>query len=300
MSNLTPIESLKHSIKALESQFKMALPSHVSTDRFIRTVLTAIQQNPDLVQADRNSLFAACMKAASQGLQLDGKESALVTFKRKDGTVQVQYMPMLAGLLKLVRNSGELSSITSQIIYEKDKFKYWVDSDGEHLNHEPNMFVDRGQVIGCYALAKTKDDAVYIEVLTMDEINAVRSVSRSKDSGPWAGAFKHEMYKKTALRRLIKRLPVSTDLDNAIRVDDETYDLTPEMQQEEQVLQEKTVQPTSRLEKLIGNQTPDETLVVEKFNVDEDEVKARVKDLPHVKQKPFNHAPGADNGEVPL
>ncbi len=222
MSNITPIESLKHSIKALESQFKMALPSHVSTDRFIRTVLTAIQQTPDIVQADRNSLFAACMKAASQGLQLDGKEAALVTFKRKDDTIQVQYMPMLSGLLKLVRNSGELSSITSQIIYEKDKFKYWVDSDGEHLNHEPNMFIDRGQVIGCYALAKTKDNAVYIEVLTMDEINAVKNVSRSKDKGPWAGAFKHEMYKKTALRRLIKRLPVSTDLDGALRADSES------------------------------------------------------------------------------
>jgi recombination protein RecT len=297
MSNITPIESLKHSIKALESQFKMALPSHVSTDRFIRTVLTAIQQTPDLVQADRNSLFGACMKAASQGLQLDGKEAALVTFRSKDG-VKVQYMPMLSGLLKLVRNSGELSSITSQIIYEKDK--YWVDSDGEHLNHEPNMFVDRGTVIGCYALAKTKDNAVYIEVLTMDEINAVRSVSRSKDSGPWAGAFKHEMYKKTALRRLIKRLPVSTDLDGVLKADDETYDLTPEMQQEEQAPQEKTVQSTSRLEKLIGNQTADETLVVEKFDVNEDEVKARAKDLPHVKQKPFNHAPGADNSEVPI
>jgi recombination protein RecT len=293
VSNITPVESLKHSIKALESQFKMALPSHVSTDRFIRTVLTAIQQTPDLVQADRNSLFGACMKAASQGLQLDGKEAALVTFRSRDG-VKVQYMAMLSGLLKLVRNSGELSSITSQIIYEKDKFKYWVDSDGEHLNHEPNMFVDRGTVIGCYALAKTKDNAVYIEVLTMDEINAVRSVSRSKDSGPWAGAFKHEMYKKTALRRLIKRLPVSTDLDGVLKADDETYDLTPEIQQEEQAPQEKVVQPTSRLEKLIGNQTEPELIV------DEDEVKARAKDLPQVKQKPFNHAPNADNGEIPL
>lgn len=296
MSNITPIESLKHSIKALESQFKMALPSHVSTDRFIRTVLTAIQQTPDLVKADRQSLFAACMKCASTGLIPDGKEAGLAVF----GTT-VQFMPMISGLLKLVRNSGELSSITSQIIYEKDIFKYWVDSDGEHLNHEPNMFIDRGQVIGCYALAKTKDNAVYIEVMTMNEINAVKNVSRSKDKGPWAGAFKHEMYKKTALRRLIKRLPVSTDLDGVLKADDETYDLTPEIQEADQfIAQQKSEQPTSRLEKLIGNQTADETLVVEKFDVNEDEVKARAKDLPHVKQKPFNHAPGADNGEIPL
>jgi recombination protein RecT len=198
-------------------------------------------------------------------------------------------MPMLSGLLKLVRNSGELLSITSQIIYEKDVFKYWVDSDGEHLNHEPQMFSDRGNVIGAYALAKTKDSAVYIEVMTMNEISAVRNVSRSKDSGPWAGPFKHEMYKKSVLRRLIKRLPVSTDLDSVIKADDEDYAFDETDVSPDPISQQA---PTSRLEKLIG----------EDIHTDEAEVIVsgpQVEPSPSVKQKPINHAPGANN-EVPL
>jgi recombination protein RecT len=281
---IAPIDSLRHSIKALEPQFKMALPSHVSVEKFTRTIMTAVQQNQDLVKADRNSLFAACLRSASTGLLPDGKESALVMFGDK-----AQFMPMLQGMLKLVRNSGELLSITSQIIYEKDVFKYWVDSDGEHLNHEPQMFSDRGNVIGAYALAKTKDLAVYIEVMTMNEIDAVRNVSRSKNNGPWAGPFKHEMYKKSVLRRLIKRLPVSTDLDSVIKADDEDYAFDETDVSPDPISQQA---PTSRLEKLIG----------EDIHTDEAEVIVsgpQVEPSPSVKQKPINHAPGANN-EVPL
>ena len=75
-------------------------------------------------------------------------------------------MSMVGGILKKVRNSGELSSITAQIVYENDEFNYYIDADGEHISHRPNMFGDRGKRIGAYALAKTKDGAIYVEVMT--------------------------------------------------------------------------------------------------------------------------------------
>jgi recombination protein RecT len=204
----------------MSPEFQKALPPHVSVDKFIRTLVTAVQNNESLLRADRKSLYSAAMKAAADGLLPDGKEAALVQFKDS-----VSYMPMTAGILKKVRNSGELSSITAQIVHKNDRFKYWVDADGEHLEHEPNFFSDRGPAIGVYALAKTKDGAVYIEVLTEQQVSAIRSVSRSKDSGPWAGPFADEMKKKSAIRRLSKRLPMSSDLSMTIERDDELYDL---------------------------------------------------------------------------
>jgi recombination protein RecT len=161
------------------------------------------------------------MKAAQAGLLPDGREAALVMFGEK-----VQYMPMIAGILKLVRNSGELSSISSQIVHKNDPFEFFVDGDGEHLKHTPLIFGDRGEKIGVYALAKTKDGAVYIEVMTKDQVMAVKGVSRSKN-GPWSGPFADEMWRKTVVRRLSKRLPMSTDLEQALHVDDEMYDLKP-------------------------------------------------------------------------
>ena len=219
---LAPIEQVRNSLKLMEPQFKMALPSHISPDKFTRVVMTSIQQNPNLLNADRSSLFSACMKSAADGLLPDSKHAAMVMFKDK-----VQYMPMVAGLLKLVRQSGEIQSITTQIVYERDNFKYWVNQDGENLIHEPSFFHDNGKEIGAYALARTKDGGVYIEVMTEKQINDVRNVSRSKDSGPWSGPFRLEMWKKTVLRRLIKRLPVSTDIDQVILNDDDNYEIQP-------------------------------------------------------------------------
>ena len=245
---LTTIDALKRDINSLGPQFKAALPAHIPHEKFVRVLMTALSQNPALAQADRNSLFAACMTAAQQVLLPDGREGAIVTFRTKDG-VKAQFLSMLAGVLKKIRNSGELQSISAQMIYKNDKFKYWVDSDGEHLEHEPNLFSDRGEPLGVYAIAKTKDGGVYIEVLTNKQINDVRNVSKSKDSGPWAGAFAEEMAKKSALRRLSKRLPMSTDIDRDLS-DDDDY-AQPVVQDEAPVQAAPVVEKKSRLDNII-------------------------------------------------
>jgi recombination protein RecT len=272
---LTPVEAMKKDLTAMQPQFQMALPNHIPVEKFLRVTQTAIQTNPKLMTADKRSLFGACMKSAQDGLLPDGREAALVTFRSKDGGDTVQYMPMVAGILKKVRNSGELASITSQLVYEKDNFRYWVDADGEHLTHEPNLFDDRGKIIGVYALAKTKDGAVYIEVLTKDQVDAVRNASRSKDSGPWSGPFAHEMWKKTAIRRLSKRLPMSTDLDQVIRADDADVELPPPQEEKVeavQVEQEKPARKTKprKLEQLVEDDI--EQPVAEAVIVDDNEV----------------------------
>lgn len=203
---LAPIDEVKKNISVLTPQFKAALPPHVSVEKFVRTVLTAVQTTPALVSANRQSLYSAAMKCASAGLLPDGKEAALVPFGQ-----EVTHIPMVMGLLKQVRNSGELSSITAQLIYANDKFSYKIDSDGEHLEHEPLLFGDRGELLGVYALAKLKDGAVYVEVLTAKQVADIRNVSKAKNGPAWSGAFVSEMWKKSAIRRLCKRLPISTD-----------------------------------------------------------------------------------------
>ncbi len=218
-NEVTVIDQVRGQLEKMAPQFAMALPPQVPLDRFVRVTMTAIQNSPDLLGADRRSLFGACMKAAQDGLLPDGREAALVIFGEK-----VQYMPMMGGILKKVRNSGELSSITAQIVKANDSFRYFVDSDGEHIEHEPLVFGDRGDMVGAYALAKTKDGSIYVETMRKDDIDKVRAVSRAKNNGPWVTWYE-EMAKKTVMRRLSKRLPMSTDLDTVIRRDDDMYDL---------------------------------------------------------------------------
>ena len=223
--------TIAQEVAKMQAQFQAALPAHVPAEKFVRVVMTAINGNPDLQNADRRSLLEAAMKAAQDGLIPDGRESAFVVFNTNAGTKQqprwikkVQYMPMVWGIAKKIRNSGELESLTANVVYEHDSFEYRL-GDDEQILHSPKMLGSRGKPIGAYAIIKTKAGGIYREVMNEEEINAVRDISKAKDSGPWSGPFFTEMWRKTVLRRLAKRVPMSTDNEALMQRDDELYDL---------------------------------------------------------------------------
>jgi recombination protein RecT len=207
----SPEGKLRAQLAAMTPQFAMALPSHIKPEKFQRVVMTVVQQSPDLLNADRRSLLGACIKCASDGLVPDGREAAIVVFKGRP-----QYMPMVAGLLKRARNSGDIASVTAQVVYEKDRF-VWKPSEDRPIEHEvPSLVEDRGKPVGAYALARLKDGSIVCEVVPMTEIEKIRNVSRAKDSGPWV-QWKEEMMRKSAFRRLAKWLPM--DSEDADRIE---------------------------------------------------------------------------------
>lgn len=205
-------------VQRMENQFALALPEHVSPERFVRVVITAVRSNPDLMKADRESVLSAAMKCAQDGLLPDGREAALVVYGNK-----ASYLPMIAGVLTKVRRSGELLTIAAHVVYEHDAFTY-VLGDDEKIEHQPLLDGPRGKPIAVYAVAKTKDGGVYREVMSIEEVTQVRNVSRAKNNGPWVQWW-GEMARKTVLRRLAKRLPMSTDLQQVFSRDDDHYDL---------------------------------------------------------------------------
>jgi len=242
-TQLPAIDVVRQTIEAMEPQFVMALPPQINPKKFIRTTITAVQMNQDLLACDRRSLLGSCMKAAQDGLLIDGREAALVIFNVK-GTPHAQYMPMIGGLLKKLRNSGELASISANVAYTNDEFRYEL-GDEERIVHNPKMGGPRGEPIAAYAIARTKDGAIYREVMSVEEIEQVRSVSRAAKNGPWV-TWWGEMARKTVLRRLMKRLPSSADIDAVLENDNETNDLT-------QVETPRvTESPVSRLRAAIG------------------------------------------------
>lgn len=219
---VTAKQEKKLEIRAVETELKMlrsrlidALPAHIPVQLFTATVLTACAVEPKLLTCDRHSLFLSALKAARDGLLPDGREAALVPFRDGDSGGQVvTYIPMYAGLLKKVRNSGELASLTANAIYENDKFEYTL-GDDEKIVHVPAR-TSRGKLVGAYAIAKTKDGGIYRRVLMAEDIEQIKKFSKAK-KGPWHGTFESEMWVKTAIRRLAKILPQSTDIDHYLQ-----------------------------------------------------------------------------------
>lgn len=216
-------------LKRMEPEFALALPSNVTPQKFIRVVRTALQNAPELLGARRATLYAAAMKCAQDGLIPDGKEAALVVYgsKKEDGG-EVAYMPMVAGLCKKARNSGEISTIDAVVVYEKDKYNAWTDENGPHFKHERARVGDRGKPILTFSYARTKDGGLYFEEIDEAQMLAIENAAPAAKS-PWKGPFKDEMRRKSAIRRLAKyRLPSSADMEQTIEADDVLFKGEPE------------------------------------------------------------------------
>ena len=219
---VNPLDTLRSQLERRSDELKRALPTHIPPERFIRVVQTAAQLNPDLLTVNRTSLWNSCLRAAQDGLLPDGREGVILPYRdNKTQTTNAQWQPMVYGILKRFRNSGQFKSIAAGIVHEHDQFKYWIDERGEHMEHVPGD--DGGKPVKAYAVALTKDGGSMIKVMSVPEIEKRRAVSKAKD-GPMWREWWDEAAMKTVLRNLAKRLPSSSDLDDLIRRDDELYD----------------------------------------------------------------------------
>lgn len=212
------------------SEYEPALPAHITPERFQRVVVTAVNLNPDLLKADRRSLLNAAARAASDGLLPDGRDGALVIFNTKEKVggqetwiKKVQWMPMVAGIIKKARQSGEISALGARIVYSKEieegRFTHKVVDGVPKVDHDPILWGERGAKVLVYSFVRFKDGSVDFEFLHADDVAKIRAVSKAK-FGPWFD-WEEEMWKKTAIRRHAKRLPVSSELFDAISQDDE-------------------------------------------------------------------------------
>jgi recombination protein RecT len=229
---------------------KITLPQHISMEAFENVVFSATIQNPDLLKADRESLFLACLKAAQDGLLPNGRDAALVTFntsvKQGGDWVQkklVQYMPMVAGLRsKILRavnqKDGEplVRAIQVGVVYKVEAdngyFHYELGTDPP-VRHRPILEITAEEatdenIVAAYSVAFFADGTQSAEVMRRFEIDKVRQCSQTgavgktvkfgKDKGkpippkgPWVDWFP-EMAKKTVLRRHSKVLPMAGDV----------------------------------------------------------------------------------------
>lgn len=230
---ITVVQQTIQTLQHMRPKLAQVLPPQIDVDKFIRTASGAIQNNPELAESNKSSLFLACQRAAQDGLIIDGREAALVLFNKKSGNKwekHAQYMPMVAGILKKARNSGEISTINAYTVGTEDGFEYTLGIE-PHIHHVPNLDAEENPLRLTYAVAKLKDGAIQLEVMTKAQIEKVRRSSKSgshKETGEPIGIWKawyDEMARKTVLRRLCKYLPSSTDLDGVLAASDEQFDI---------------------------------------------------------------------------
>ena len=199
---------------AAKKQFALALPKHLTVDRFLRVALTAFNKTPKLLACTKESLTECLMSCSELGLEPDGRRVHLIPYGNKC-TLIIDYK----GLVALARRSGEVADIHADVVCENDFFNYSFGTNG-NLEHRPAI-ADKGTVIAAYSFVKLKDGSTSYEVMNKQEIDAIRKRSKASNNGPWVTDW-NEMAKKTVFRRHSKWLPVSAEFRDAV---DKDYDV---------------------------------------------------------------------------
>lgn len=174
-------------------------------------------------QSNQNSLKSAILNVAAIGISLNPANAHAYLVPR-DGAIclDISYR----GLVKLATDSGSIEWAKAVLVYEGDTFRW----RGPALppEHEADVFakdrIDASDPLknlkGGYCLAKLTGGEYMVDVMTADEILAVRDASKAKN-GPWKGVWAGEMAKKTLVKRASKSWPQSNGrdrIDSAIQI----------------------------------------------------------------------------------
>ncbi len=204
--------TIRELLKKQEGQIALALPKHLTPERFTRVALTIINKSPKLAQCTPTSLLSCIMDCAALGLEPDGRRAHLIPYGDKC-TLIIDYK----GLVELAMNSGNISNIHADVVCDSDGFEYNM---GQITAHKIDFRKPRGNMYAAYAIVTMKDGTTKHEVMSKDEVDAIRKRSKASGSGPWVTDY-NEMAKKTVFRRASKWLSLSPELREKLEKDDE-------------------------------------------------------------------------------
>ena len=198
-----------------KEKFAAALPDHVKPERFARILTTSVMTDDKLRKANPQQLLSEACQVAALGLVTDPQLGEAYLIADHKGGVQrrIGYR----GLIKLAHQAG-VPTIYAEVVCEHDEFDL-QSGTSRGITHKPMLKGDRGEPYLYYAVAIDGDGRVDFDYMTLPEIHRIRDTksdgwkaykANKIKSTPWA-TDEGEMAKKTVLRRLLKRVEMSSD-----------------------------------------------------------------------------------------
>ncbi|MEY8514205.1 recombinase RecT [Lactococcus taiwanensis] len=216
--------------EVVQHRFKEVLGK--KANGFISSLLTIVNNNNLLKEADPNTIMTAAMKAAALDLPIEpslgfayvvpynrNEKVGNKWIKHKEAQFQIGYK----GLIQLALRSGQLKNINSGIVYEEQFVSY------DPLFEELELDFTKTQgtkVKGYFASVKLINGFEKVTFWTKEEvINHGKRFSKSYGNGPWKTDF-DAMAQKTVLKAMIsKYVPLSQEMQMGIVADNQDEDM---------------------------------------------------------------------------
>lgn len=212
----SPIAKFSSFLEKLKPQMAVALPKHMNADRMARLAMTEFSKNRDLQACNPQSIAASIMTASQLGLEIGiNGQAYLIPYK---GTCT--FVPGWKGLVDLVSRAGR-ATVWTGVVYPGDSFSYQL-GDAPYCRHVPGDGDEGGQFTHVYAIGRVRGaEMPVIEVWTRKKVDKHLKQYNKVGGRHYALANENnfEQYgKKVALLQVLKYMPQSIELSNAIEV----------------------------------------------------------------------------------
>lgn len=216
LQKANPADDMKSMVEAHWDRMAAVLPKHMSPERMLQLAISTMNKNPKLANCTPVSLLSCFMTSSALGLEPNDVNGLGQCYIIPYGNTAT-FIPGFRGLYKLALNSGEISSITVELVYKGDEFEYAMGDDAK-IVHKPSMTAEHKpeNVICGYCITHLNNGGIQRTVMSRSEIDKRRNVSKSKNSGPWVD-WTEEMMKKTVIRQAAKLWPLSSEKSTPIQ-----------------------------------------------------------------------------------
>jgi recombination protein RecT len=211
-----PRQDLQSLLTQARMQIMKYLPRHLDADKMIYVALETVRADSFLRQCEPLSIVQSVLEASQLGLMLGNKLGHAYLVPRRDkkanNVLKCQLLIGYRGFIALAHRTGKVSSIYPAVVHSGDQFSLKLGT-GRQLVHVPVLDQSkRGEWIGAYAVVEFRDGRTDFEWMTRQEIEKVKQCSESATEAwsPWR-RFEDEMIKKSPIRRMAKRLCLSSE-----------------------------------------------------------------------------------------
>lgn len=198
------------------------LPPDITTEQFRAALYLELSGRPALNECSADSLRDAVIRAATYGL-LPGRDCHILPFgNRRGGSTKKQatFVPNYFGVILALERTGKIRRAFAHAVHQGDQWQFDVFQDRPVHIPAVTLGKEPGKELFYYGAVMFKDGTCAFEVLTLDELEAIKKRAPSHENGPWV-TDRAMMCRKSCIKRVAKYVKLTPELRDMLEEDEE-------------------------------------------------------------------------------
>ena len=213
------VDIVANKVKEFQESGELHFPANYSPENAMKSAWLLLQDikdktgNPALQACSKDSIANSLLDMVVQGLNPAKKQGYFIAYGKT-----LSFQRSYFGTMAVTLRATGAKSIDAAVIFEGDEVDYeMVNGRVTDLKHKQKFGNQDKAILGAYCTIIEKDGSVYIELMTIAEIEKSWGQSKMNPKGESSThkKFPQEMAKRTVINRACKKFLNASD-DNSL------------------------------------------------------------------------------------